>query len=298
MPARPSIFAVCALALSLSACASAQDEPERALPGFTTDTSKRSIDLGELRAGGPPKDGIPSIDDPQFIAPEAADWLEPQEPVVALEVEGEARAYPLQILTWHEIVNDRIGGVPVAVTFCPLCYSAIAFDRRVETGGAPRTLEFGVSGFLRKSDMVMFDRQTETLWQQITGEGIVGEMTGTQLRVIPAQIVSFEQFRSAYPGGRVLSRDTGHARDYGRNPYTGYDDIDQHPYLYDGPPDDRLRPMEKVVALKLDGAEKAYPYGLTRERRVVNDTVGDLPLVVFHADGAVSALDAAAIADS
>ncbi|MEM1040992.1 MAG: DUF3179 domain-containing protein [Bacteroidota bacterium] len=296
-------LALCALALTLAACATAQDEglTDRTLPGFSTNTAQRAIDLGELRAGGPPKDGIPSIDEPVFVsAGEAADWLEPQEPVVALTLGGETRAYPLQILTWHEIVNDVFegGAAPVAVTFCPLCYSAVAFDRRVETEGGTRTLTFGVSGFLRYSDLVMFDRETETLWQQLTGDALVGDLLGTQLTVHPAQIVSFEQFRAAYPESRVLSRETGHTRDYGRNPYAGYDDIDRQPFLFDGPEDDRLRPMEKVVALKLDGAEKAYPYTLTREQRVVNDEAAGTPLVVFHADGAVSALDAAEIAAS
>ncbi len=300
MPSRLPGTALCVLALCLAACATAQDDAAgRALPGFATNTAKRTIELSELRAGGPPKDGIPSIDEPAFVAPdEASAWLQPQEPVVALALGGEARAYPLQILTWHEIVNDSVGGVPIAVTFCPLCYSAVAFDRRVAAGDGTRTLELGVSGLLRYSDLVMFDRQTETLWQQLTGEALVGDLVGTALPVLPAQIVSFAQFRAAYPDGVVLSRETGHDRDYGRNPYAGYDDIDRQPYLYDGPEDGRLRPMEKVVALKLDGAERAYPYRLTRERHVVNDEAGGVPLVVFHADGAVSALDAGQIADS
>ncbi len=302
-----SRLALCLLALSVAACATAQDDPfdmkERSLPGFTTNTAQRIIDLSELQAGGPPKDGIPSIDAPNFVSPdEAAAWLEPQEPVVALTLGGETRAYPLQILTWHEIVNDQFetgsGSLPVAVTFCPLCYSAVAFDRRIETPDGERTLTFGVSGFLRFSDLVMFDRETETLWQQLTGEALVGDLLGTQLTVHPAQILSFEQFRAAYPDAVVLSRDTGHNRDYGRNPYAGYDDINRQPFLYDGPPDDRLRPMEKVIALKLDGMEKAYPYSLTREQHVVNDEAGGILLVVFHADGAVSALDATEIADS
>ncbi|ARA94897.1 hypothetical protein AWN76_018215 [Rhodothermaceae bacterium RA] len=249
-------------------------------------------DLDELVAGGPPKDGIPALDDPLFVAPEAAaGWLAPREPVVALEVNGDARAYPLQILIWHEIVNDRVGGVPVAVTFCPLCYSAVAYARTLDG----TTYTFGVSGLLRHADLVMFDRQTETLWQQLNGEAIVGELTGTVLDPLPAQIVSFAQFREAYPEGRVLSRETGHRRDYGRNPYVGYDDIDQRPFLYRGPQDERLPPMEKVVAVSHGGEDKAYPHTLTRARRVVHDTVGGTPIVVFHAPGAVSALDEARI---
>ncbi len=188
---------------TLHRAASAQDDIWQ---DWKTDTEKRSIDLEELRSGGPPKDGIPSIDQPVYItAEEAASWLGDREPVIAFRFAGEARAYPLQILMWHEIANTRFGDIPVAVTFCPLCYSALVFDRRVDG----ETLEFGVSGFLRHSDMIMFDRTTESLWQQITGEAVVGSYTGTRLKTLPSQIISFEQFREVYPGGLVLSRETG-----------------------------------------------------------------------------------------
>lgn len=139
---------------------------------WKTDTSKRNIDLSELISGGPPKDGIPAINHPTFISPEDADsWLEQDEPVIAFQLNGTARAYPLQILIWHEIVNDNFGDTPVLVTFCPLCYSAIVFDRRIDG----ETHQFGVSGFLRNSDLIMFDRKTESLWQQFTGEAIVDD---------------------------------------------------------------------------------------------------------------------------
>lgn len=264
------------------------------LPGWKTDWEKATIDLQELKAGGPPKDGIPAIDRPRFVSLEAAAaWLAPQEPVIALALSGKARAYPLQIMTWHEIVNDRLGGTYVTVTFCPLCYSAIAFDRTL--GG--KVYDFGVSGMLRHSDMVMFDRQTETLWQQLSGEGIVGTLAGERLRALPAQIISFAQFAEAYPAGEVLSRETGHRRNYGQNPYVGYDDIDQRPYrrFFTQPFDDRLRPMEKVITVTLGGIDKAYPHRVTRQAGVVHDTIGGQPVVVFHASGAVSALDAAEI---
>ena len=261
---------------------------------WKTDTSRRSIDLAELMSGGPPKDGIPAIDEPAFISSSEASWLSPREPVVVVAIEDEARAYPLQILTWHEIVNDEIRGIPVAVTFCPLCYAAVAYDRRIEG----EVLTFGVSGMLRHSDMVMYDRQTETLWQQLNGEGIVGEYTGVELRVLPAQIISFEQFSSAYPSGQVLSRDTGHRRDYGRNPYVGYDNIEERPFLFRGPYDDRVPPMEKLVTVNWEGEEKAYPHSITRKERVVYDELGGQDIVVFHAEGAVSALDDAVIRDS
>ena len=263
--------------------------------GLRTNTSKRAIKLSELQSGGPGKDGIPAIDSPAFSEQVAADkWLRPNEPVIAVVVDGQSRAYPLQILMWHEIVNDTVAGVPVSVTFCPLCYSANVFDRRVDG----RTYSFGVSGLLRHSDMVMYDRQTESLWQQISGEAIVGDMTGSQLKRIPAQIISFRQFRSAYKDGLVLSRRTGHRRAYGQNPYVGYDDIRKRPFMYRGKNDRRLRPMEKVVTVSLADREKAYPYSLTRKLRAINDEIAGTALVVFHSDGAASALDEARIASS
>lgn len=284
-----------ALALTLPPAQAQSRDVAQALQAFDTDLDRRSIDLNELIAGGPPKDGIPALDDPAFIAPtEAAAWLADDEPVVLLTVGDAARAYPLQILIWHEIVNDVVGGMPVAVTFCPLCYSAVAFDRRLDG----RTLAFGVSGLLRHSDMVMFDRQTETLWQQLSGEAIVGDLVGHTLTQLPAQIISFAQFREAYPDGDVLARPAGHRRPYGENPYVGYDDVSQRPFLFRGDPDGRLKPMEKVVAVPLADAPRAYPHRLTRDERVIHDTAGGQPLVVFHAPGAVSALDAGTIAES
>ena len=287
-----------ALAAVAVGCAEAQPAEAR-LPGFATDTSKRTIDLDELQSGGPPKDGIPALDAPRFVSAEAARaWLADPEPVVLLRVGGAAKVYPLQILTWHEIANDTLGGVPVAVTFCPLCYSAVAVDRRVETPDGPRTLDFGVSGLLRFSDLVMFDRQTETLWQQYTGEALVGDLVGTTLTVLPAQIVSFAQARTLHPDAPVLSRETGFDRDYGRNPYAGYDDVERTPFLYRGAPDGRLAPMARVVAVDAGAAYRAYPARLTRERGVVHDTLGGRPVVVFHGDGATTALGAARIAEA
>ena len=265
------------------------------LEGWKTDISKRSIKLDELLSGGPPKDGIPSINEPKFTSIKKANsWLMNQEPVILVTLGDEARAYPLQILTWHEIVNDEMNGRPIIVTFCPLCYAALAFDRRVEGS----TYSFGVSGMLRHSDMVMYDRETETLWQQLNGEAIVGTHTGIKLEPVPAQILSYEQFKSAYPSGKVLSKDTGHLRDYGRNPYTGYDDIKERPFLYNGPFDKRVPPMEKLVTISLGEDDKAYPHSLTRKKGVINDMVNNKAITVFHSDGAVSALDDSRIAES
>lgn len=290
------LLALVPLGLVTISCAqSLPDDAPRALRQFDTDFSKRAIDLSELRSGGPPKDGIPSIDRPSFVSQDAAaSWNEPQEPVIALDHNGEARAYPLKILTHHEIVNDEIGGTPVAVTFCPLCYSALVFERVLQ--GEP--VEFGVSGLLRKSDMVMYDRRTETLWQQFTGKAIAGDLTGTTLTQLPAQILSFQQFREQFPGGQVLSRDTGHQRTYDRNPYDGYDDVNSRPFAFAGEVDERLPPKEKVITVSLNDQHVAYPHSRTREQKAVNDRIGDRPVVVFHTSGAVSALDAARVAES
>lgn len=259
------------------------------LSEFDTDISKRSISLDELIDGGPGKDGIPSIDNPLFVTQdEASDWLQPYEPVIALEIEGVARAYPIQILIWHEIVNDKLAGTPVAVTFCPLCYSAIVFDRRID--GEPH--EFGVSGFLRHSDMIMFDRKTESLWQQFSGEALVGDYTGTELTIIPSQLISFEQFRNSYPDAKVMSRETGHTRNYGENPYAGYDDINNSPFLLNEEElTDKLPPMEKVVGVRVGDSTKAYPYSVTSEKKVIHDEINGDPIVIFHVLGMASAMD-------
>lgn len=266
------------------------------LPGFSTDFENRSIELDELIDGGPGKDGIPSIDKPKFVSQkEAEDWVRGQEPVIALEINGEARAYPIQILMWHEIVNDELGGVPVSVTFCPLCYSAIVFDRRIDG----ETHDFGVSGLLRHSDMIMFDRKTESLWQQFSGEALVGEYTGEFLTIVPSQLISFEQFQNAYPDAPVLSRNTGHQRNYGENPYAGYDDINKRPFLMDEADlSDKLPPMEKIIGVRLENEQIGYRYSITSEKKVLNDTVSDNPFVIFHLDGMASALDNRAIHQS
>jgi len=262
---------------------------------WRTDYSKTTIDLTELSVNIP-RDAIRSIDTPAFVSiADAGKWLNKREPVILISLLGKARAYPLQILTWHEIVNDEFEGIPLVVTFCPLCYSALAFDRRVDGD----TYEFGVSGMLRHSDLVMFDRQSHSLFQQLNGEGIVGVMAGKKLTPVAAQIVSFDEFRMAFPAGEILSRDTGHERRYGQNPYPGYDDINEKPWAFTGKEDGRLPPVERVVSVEINGVSKAYPHSKTRVERVINDTLAGTELVVFHSkNGAVSALDKANIARS
>lgn len=262
--------------------------------GWDTDFSLHTVPFGEIRFVIP-RDNIPSIDSPIFVSPdEASDWLRDVEPVVSLEIDGDARAYPLQILTWHEIVNDEVGGLPVSVTFCPLCNSAIAFHRWLDGN----ELEFGVSGNLRNSDLIMYDRQTHTWWQQFTGEGIVGQHAGRQLEHLPAFIISFADFRNIHPQGKVLSRQTGFARNYGRNPYAGYDTTTDSPFLFSGIPDGRLLPVERVVAVSLDDVDAAFPLTILREEGSINFTVGETDIAVFFKSGTTSALDASSIADS
>lgn len=279
-------------------CANSQeknDEKVEKVKGWKTNVSKRSIDLDEIISGGPPKDGIPALDNPKFVSIEKAkSWLDKKDPVISLVIDGEARAYPLQILIWHEIINHEFKGIPVSVTFCPLCYSAVTFDRRLDG----KIYNFGVSGMLRHSDMVMFDRETESWWQQITGEAIVGDLTGKKLKQIPAQIVGFGQFAKSFPKGLIVSRDTGFDRDYGRNPYVGYDEIGKPPFLFRGKTDKRLPPKEKIIVVEIEKQSKAYPHKITRKVRVINDKIKSQNIVIFHNDGANSALDAGSIKES
>ncbi len=298
MPARrPACrWPAAALALLLLAPVEAQQStpwPRGEWP--RTDFSRALVAPGEIRSGGPPRDGIPAIDEPRFVTPaEAAAWLDPREPVVVVTLGGETRAYPLQILIWHEIVNDRLGGVPVAVTFCPLCNATLAFDRRL----ADRVLDFGTTGRLRKSDLVMYDRQTESWWQQFTGRAIVGELAGSVLRQIPSAIVAFAELRSTYPAARVLSRETGYRRPYGRNPYRGYDRIEDRPFLFFDPLDPRLPPMERVLAVTAGERSRLYPFRQLAATPVINDQVGDLAVVVVSREGTLSVLDTALIREA
>ncbi len=281
--------------------AAVDDELRVATSGWKTDFTKHSVPLGEIISGGVPRDGIPPIDAPQYVAIAEADgWLEAREPVIAVVGEGRAgpvaRAYPLQIMVWHEIVNDVLADRPTLVTFCPLCNTAIAFDRRLDPDGL--IYDFGTTGNLRFSDLVMWDRQTESWWQQLSGEAIVGALTGRRLTPVPAQILGWEAFKAAYPAGNVLSRETGHFRPYGDNPYPGYDDIDSTPFLFEGNLDGRLAPMERVVGLAVGDEAVAYAFPALAGHRAVNERVGGQEVVVLYAPGARSALDAATIAGS
>jgi hypothetical protein len=268
--------------------ASALDDPDDA------SFPEPLVETDCILSGGPPPDGIPAIDEPKFLDPGEVDFLEDREPVMAIEIEGDARAYPLQIMTWHEIANDEVGGVPVTVTYCPLCNTAIAYDRRL--GG--EVLDFGTSGKLYNSALVMYDRQTESLWSHFTAQGIVGALTGARLDTVPVDIVSWEEWREANPDGRVLSRDTGHDRRYGENPYAGYDDIDSPAFLFDGEVDGRLAAKEFVVGIERGEEQVAVRTDHLADEGVVEVELGGRNLTVWHDPGTRSALDSAVIAEA
>jgi len=250
-------------------------------PSADFDFSKHSVPLDQILSGGPPKDGIPAILNPVFIKAAQAGFLQDQDRILGLVEEGEAKAYPIKILNWHEIVNDTLGGKPVLVTYCPLCGTGIGFHPVVNG----RLLTFGVSGLLYKSDMVMYDHQTESLWSQISMEAIVGSMTGATLPHIFLEHTTWGAWRRAHPTTQVLSTKTGFVRDYDRDPYLGYAqraDL-MFPVL---PKDSRFHPKEWVLGLTVEGVAKAYPFSeLKKAKNPLHDKVqGQRFTIQFQTD--------------
>lgn len=323
------IFLVGALALIAAACSSsnAGDDTDSAAAATSPDTTLASssgssastglpvgasaledrfndafpdpiIDPGSIVSGGPPPDGIPPIDDPQFIPVSDADvWLNDPEPVMVVDVDGDVRAYPLQIMMWHEIVNDTVGDLPLAVTYCPLCNSAISFVREVR--GVETT--FGTSGSLFNANLVMYDRATESLWNQLDGQAVVGVLTGDVLDQYPSVTLAWADFKEIHPDGVVLDRDrTGASRAYGTNPYTGLDDPNGQPFLFNGEVDVRAKAMQRIVALE-DGTNAAAwtldAVSSDGESAVTEGNFGDEDIVIFWKSGEASALDTSDIAE-
>lgn len=239
------------------------------LNGFRLDAA--SVSPGDIHPGGPPRDGIPAIDRPVFVPAAQATHLKPDDRVLGVEWRGIARAYPINILNWHEVVNDRFGDDAVVVTFCPLCGSGMAFGARI--GG--RDLQFGVSGLLYNSDVLLYDRQTESLWSQIMAKAISGPMRGQRLIFLPTSHTTWGEWIRRHPKSAVLSAETGYARDYGRDPYLGYRESAELMFPV-AIQDRRLHPKEQVIGLSLGGEHKAYPFSaLSRGgATVVEDRVG------------------------
>lgn len=283
-----------------------QAEAQEFIPGkfdprWKTDTTKSTVDLREFKPLMP-RDGFEVFNNPDFILKEEAyNYYFRFEPVIAVEIDGEARAYPLNVLTFHEIANDEIKGVPISVTYCPLCNAGIVYDRRFKLGNKAYIFDFAVSGMLRKSDMVMWDKQTETWWQQLTGEGLVGELSGEQLDFFPSMIISVEEFFESHPDGKIM---LSHLKDYygsryGSNPYNNYDSIgNQGSKFFDGDIDDRLPAMERIVDIENGGEYKIYPFKEIRKKKVINDDFKGKKIVIFYAGKTVSVLDEKDIEDS
>ena len=277
--ARLFAVAVALIPLSVFASLAAADMDAMKSAWPRTDFEKTTIDLGEILSGGIPRDHIPAIDEPTIgTLAQGAQVYDPREPVIAVTLDGHIRGYPLTVLIWHEIVNDQLAGIPITVTYCPLCNSAVVFDRRV----GERVLDFGTTGNLRFSDLVMYDRQTESWWQQFTGTGIVGEFAGIELTILPVRVEPFAVFAARNPNADILLRTPGFPRNYGVNPYGNYD-TGERPLFPGIPEPDGIAPLAYVVAV----GDQAWSLDLLREKkRIETDN-----LVLTWQPGQLSVLD-------
>ncbi|MBR9699101.1 DUF3179 domain-containing protein [Candidatus Woesearchaeota archaeon] len=237
---------------------------------------KYLVDPDKIRGGGPPKDGIPSIDNPKYVTVEEADvWIQDNELVLAMIYKGVKRVYPLQIMVWHEIVNDNIAGDPILITYCPLCGSGIAYERTLDG----EEVEFGTSGKLYNSNLVMYDRKTDSYWSQIDGQAIVGELTGMELTPISVDTVVWRDWKKVHPDSEVLSQDTGFTRSYGRDPYGSYYEDSFLIFPVDNE-DDRLHPKDIIFGIEVDGAYKAYREEDLKTDAEIEDTVNGVDIKV------------------
>jgi hypothetical protein len=244
------------------------------------DTSRHSIPVNDIYDGGPGKDGIPAILHPKFFSAKEADrsLLKKNDRVLGIVHQGRAKAYPIKILNWHEIVNDHIGGDARVVTYCPLCGTGMVFDTEVKG----RKLTFGVSGLLYQSDMLLYDHQTESLWSQIKSEAVTGGMTGAKLKLLPSTHTTWESWKTKYPDTLVLSDNTGYRRDYDRDPYEGYETSEGLMFGVNET-SRKYHPKEKVIGLELGGFTKAYPFSeLAKAKSPVKDTLGKKAIRIFY----------------
>lgn len=253
---------------------------------MVTDGVRHIIPLNEIFSGGPPKDGIPSIDDPIF-ADVDYDSISDDDVVIGVDINGDVRAYPLSILVWHEIVNDVVGGVPISVTYCPLCYTNQVFERVING----QTVEFGVSGKLYNSNLLMYDRLTDSYWSQATGEAVVGELTGTKLEIVPFDVMHWKDWKSLHPDTLVLARDTGHSRPYDTDPYERYFETDRIAFPISNR-DDRLALKTVILGFGIDGSYKAYPQSDVEAAGAINDHFAGVSiLLISEYEGNARAFD-------
>ena len=240
-----------------------------------TNGQKHIVPLDKIKSGGPPKDGIPSIDNPKFVPVSESQFVPDTTFVIGLDINGEKRAYPLFIMVWHEIVNDSVGGVPVAVTYCPLCFTNQVFERVIDG----KEVEFGTSGKLYNSNLVMYDRLTDSYWSQALGVAITGELTGYELKRIPFDVISWADWKTLYPETLVLTTETGHIRSYGVDPYGDYytDPRILFPVEHE---DDRMHPKELILGFHEDDAFKAYKQDDVESAIVINDIFNNKPMML------------------
>jgi hypothetical protein len=280
---KKAIVGIIALSLLLFLFYSLGMEPKKVLQNQTTDSAvsdsqpiittsagvKYIVPPEKIIGGGPPKDGIPSIDNPKFVSLSEADkWIADNELVLAIKYKGEKRVYPLQIMVWHEIVNDRIAGDPILITYCPLCGSGIAYERKING----TEVEFGTSGKLYNSNLVMYDRMTDTYWSQIDGLAIYGELTGYKLSAISIETVSWGEWKKVHPDSKVLSQDTGHSRVYGVDPYGSYYN-DSFVFFPTEATDNRVHPKTVIFGIELNGTYKAYKEDDLKAAGTINDRI-------------------------
>jgi len=262
--------------VALLGCAQQNTPEEQDSSSIKVDSRgvKYLVDPSKILSGGPPKDGIPSIDNPKFVPLSEADrWIEDNELVLAIIYKGVKRVYPLQILVWHEIVNDTIAGDPILITYCPLCGSGIAYRRSLDG----EAVEFGTTGKLYNSNLVMYDRKTDTWWTQIDGKAIVGELTGRELTEISIDTVAWREWKQAHPDSEVLSQDTGFSRSYGRDPYGSYyeDSYLMFPVEHD---DQRIHPKTVIFGIEVAGMYKAYKEQDVIQMGTFEDSVAGVPV--------------------
>lgn len=248
------------------------------MQGWETDFGTRMVTLDQLTVWQE-RDITQPVDAPIFTSIKSARWIDDDAWVIALELNGESRAYPLALLVNHQIVNDVMQGIPIAITYCPMCNSALVFERRV----GDQVLRFGVSGAMRNSGFLMWDDVTESWWQQFTGEAIVGDYMGTRLEVLPSKIVTWEAFSKWHPMGRVLVAD----EKLGKLTYSPHriNEYERIVPTLDKPVDNRLPAKERVLAAIVNNEAVAYPFSLLAQWGVVNDSVGGQAVVAFWQSG-------------